>query len=388
MDEIKMWTIEGSKVSPVQSIGGMDREQRLEEILVNNPELLMPGLTLVGRQTQTEGGPLDLLGVDSDGRLVVFELKRGRLSREAIAQIIDYASYLEDMDLDTLIKHISDKSGAHGIDEIDDFEEWYTENTDAEDLESLRPLRMFLVGLGADDTTERMVNFLANRDVDISLLTFYGFTYEDKTLLVRQVHQEDSDEVDSVPVRRRRRSSQEHRASLDSRVEKYGVSDLFSVAKKMFQENWRNPNERSNKYGLNFSLPNRSEKGRRTNIRSARLGLEGRRESRYWAARTRTSIRSARLGLEEHVLVVCFFPHALRLCMDDFKLPIQEIPFQTWPPDLEDNAREDLNTALKEYDNLEIQFLLDETEWETHKEKLDKLTHAVYNAQQRKLQDN
>ena len=363
MDEVKMWTIEGSKVKPVLSIGGMDRERRLEEILVNNPELLMPGLTLVGRQTRTESGPLDLLGVDSDGRLVVFELKRGRLSREAIAQIIDYASYLEGMDLDTLIKHISDKSGAHGIDEIDDFEEWYTENTDAEDLESLRPLRMFLVGLGADDTTERMVNFLAKHGVDISLLTFYGFTYEDKTLLVRQVHQEDSDEVASVPVPRRRRlSSQEYRASLDSSVEKYGVSELFSVAGKMFQENWRNPRERSNVHGLNFSLPNRSEKGRRT------------------------SIRSARLGVKEHELEVCFFPHALRLCMDDFKEPIQEIPFRTWPRDLEDNAREDLNTALKKDDNLEIQFLLDKTDWETHKEKLDKLTHALYDAQQRKLQ--
>ncbi len=373
MDEVKMWTIEGSQVSPVQSIGEMDSERQLEDILVkNSDELLMPGLTLVGRQTQTEGGRLDLLGVDSDGKLVVFELKKGKVPEGAILQIIDYASYLEAMDLDALIKHISDQSGAHGI---DDFKKWYTEKFRVEDLESLRPLRMFLVGLGADDTTERMVNFLAKHGVDISLLTFYGFTYEGKTLLARHVHREDI-----------KPSSQEHRASLDSNVEKYGVSEQFSVAKKMFQENWRNPNERSNEYGLNFSLPNRSEKGRRTNIRSARLGLEGRRESRYWAARTRTSIRSARLGLEEHVLVVCFFSHALRLCMDDFKLPIQEIPFQTWPPDLEDNAREDLNTALKEYDNLEIQFLLDETEWETHKEKLDKLTHAVYDAQQRKLQ--
>ena len=70
MDEIKIWTIEGSQVSLVQPTNRMDSEKHLEEILVKNPELLMPGLTLVGRQTQTKGGPLDLLGVDSDGRLV------------------------------------------------------------------------------------------------------------------------------------------------------------------------------------------------------------------------------------------------------------------------------------------------------------------------------
>ena len=60
----------------------------------------MEGLTLVGRQTPTEGGPLDLLGVDADGRLVVFELKRGTLSRDAVAQVVDYASYLNAMESD------------------------------------------------------------------------------------------------------------------------------------------------------------------------------------------------------------------------------------------------------------------------------------------------
>ena len=148
------------------------------------------------------------------------------------------------MDLDTLVKRISDKSGAHGI---DDFEKWYTENSWVEDLESLRPLRMFLVGLGVDDTTERMVNFLSNRNVDISLLTFYGFTYEGKTLLVRQVHQEGNDDENSKPLGG-------YRASLDSRIEEYGLFDLFNDAKKMFQENWHNPRERIGKYGLNFYL--------------------------------------------------------------------------------------------------------------------------------------
>ena len=343
MDEVKVWTIEGSKAKPVQSIGEMDSEQQLEDILVNNPKLLMPGLTLVGRQMQTESGRLDLLGVDSDGKLVVFELKKGKVPEDAILQIIPYASDLEAMDLDALIKHISDQSGAHGI---DDFEEWYTENTEAENPESLRPLRMFLVGLGADAKTERMVNFLAKHGVDISLLPFYGFTYEDKTLLVRQVHQEDPNSKE-----------QPGPLDIDGLIEKYGISALFNDAKKMFQENWCNPDEKKWKYTLHFHLPIR--------------GL------------TRSF---AFLGVNKHRLKVIFQSHVVRLCMDDFKLPIQEIPFQTWPRGHEAIAREDLNTALEKRDELQIQFLLDETEWETHKEKLDKLTHAVYDAQQSKLQ--
>ncbi len=190
MNEIKIWIIKDFQASPVQQMNQMDFEKRLEEIMVKNPELLMPGLTLVGRQTQTEGGSLDLLGVDSDGKLVVFELKRGTLSRGAVAQIIDYASYLEDMDLDALANHISDRSGVHGINKINDFENWYIENLGFDSLDSLRPLRMFLVGLGVDDTTERMVNFLAQKGLDISLLTFYGFEPGEKVLLARQMRVE------------------------------------------------------------------------------------------------------------------------------------------------------------------------------------------------------
>ena len=189
MDEIKIWTIDGSQVSLVQPTNRMDSERHLEEILVENPELLMPGLTLVGRQTQTEGGPLDLLGVDSDGRLVVFELKRDTPSRDAVAQIIDYASDLENMDLATLVNYISDNSEKRGIDRIDDFEEWY-KNLGYDSLDSLRPLRMFLVGLGVDNKIKRMVNFLAQNGLDISLLTYYGFEQDGKILLARQMRVE------------------------------------------------------------------------------------------------------------------------------------------------------------------------------------------------------
>lgn len=252
------------------------------------------------------------------------------------------------MDLDTLVKRISDKSGAQGI---DDFEKWYTENSWVEDLESLRPLRMFLVGLGADDTTERMVNFLSNRNVDISLLTFYGFTYEGKTLLVRQVHQEGNDDKNSEPL--------DHRATLYSRIEEYGVSGLFNAVKKMFQKNWRNPNEKIDALGLNFSFANKK-------------------------------INMARLSVMKDGLVVVFYSSAIKLCIDDFKSLIQEkeIPFQTAPKGHEDNAREDLlNTVLKKYDfPFQIQFLVSKTDWKTYKKKLDGLTRALYNAQQRKMQ--
>ena len=357
MDEIKikLWAVEGpTQVVDIKPTDRLASESFFEETLVNNPEMLMPGLTLVGRQTPTEGGPLDLLGVDSDGRLVVFELKRGRLSRDAVAQIIDYASCLEDMTLDDLVNHISDRSGTHGIERIDEFEEWYTENSDADSLDALRPLRMFLVGLGVDGNTKRMVSFLEAKGLDISLLTFYSFEQDGKILLARE-----DDNDGSQQSRRSQRSQEEFKDLLRTRVNRHGVSDLFDAVTGMFRENWSSPRERYNGLGHIFCLQKRGG--------------------------TRRRIQYARIDPGKKVLVV-FFPNAIELCMDKFKPLINEIPFQTYPKNREDDARNDLADALKDY--LEIQFLLSKADWETHKEKLNELTRAVYNAQQNSMQGN
>ena len=74
MEDIQIWSIDGTQVAQLAPSDQMESEHLLEEVLVSNPALLMDDLRLVGRQTPTEGGPLDVLGVDGDGRLVVFEL--------------------------------------------------------------------------------------------------------------------------------------------------------------------------------------------------------------------------------------------------------------------------------------------------------------------------
>ena len=116
-DDIRIWEIDDSRndARPVESTNRMETESTLEEVLVRNPDMLMPGLTLVGRQTPTDIGNLDLLGVDEDGRLVVFELKRGKLARDAVVQIIDYCAWLESLTEAGLAEHISSRSGTSGI---------------------------------------------------------------------------------------------------------------------------------------------------------------------------------------------------------------------------------------------------------------------------------
>ena len=332
MDEVKIWSVDGdSNVEPLASKGQTDTEQLLEDTLVKNPDLLIPGLKLVGRQTPTAGGPLDLLGVDEDGRLVVFELKRGTLSRDAVAQIIDYASDLDAMDMDALASHISKHSGKHGISKIDVFQEWY-----GRDLESLKPLRLFLVGLGVDDRTESMVRFLAeNSEMDISLLTFHGFAYDGNTLLARQVEVEGPSESESTP---RRTKKSEKIERWKRRLNDAEVSRIFDAIMIMVQENW--PGCRTSD-GIH---------GRQIRLRGSRAMY-------------------ARVEPKDGEVWLVFFPRTKALCPNEFSQPVDIIRYITWPEN---------RTALDPIS--EIKFRLNAEEWKTHKDRLSALTSAVYQA--------
>ncbi len=337
MDEVKIWALDvDSNVTPLASKDRTDTESLLEETLVRNPDLLIPGLRLVGRQTPTDGGPLDLLGVDEDGRLVVFELKRGTLSRDAVAQIIDYASDLDAKTDIALAEHIAANSGVGGIERIEDFEEWYGEITDGQSLDSLRPLRLFLIGLGADERTERMVRFLAeNTGMDISLLTFHGFAYDGKTFLARQVEVEAA--AEPGPRRRRRPSAEERRERLKKKIEDSGISETFSAVEDMFETNWPRFSRYPTKYGLSIGLRRRPY---------ARIDP--------WKG---------------HVTIV-FFDRARALCLDEFRQLVKEIRYETYPRNRD--PLEDPKTELK--------FPFTADEWKQHKARLSALTSAVYEA--------
>ena len=174
-DRIKLWAIGGSadEITSIEPKEETDTEMLLEDALVKRPDMLLRDLSLVGRQTTTDAGYPDLLGIDRSGRLVVFELKRGALTRDAIAQILDYGSSLDSLSDDDLADLIAGQSGGEGIENFESreaFEEWYSEHK-ADSLDNLRPLRMVLVGLGVDERASRIVKFL-QCGLDISLLTF------------------------------------------------------------------------------------------------------------------------------------------------------------------------------------------------------------------------
>lgn len=185
---LRLWSVdESGGAEPLSPFRQMTTEWTFEDLLVRNPDMLDSELKLVGRQTPTQTGWLDLLAIDSDGRLVVYELKRGTVTRDAVTQALDYASSLDDMSASHLAKHIAERSGNDGIQQIDDFEQWYADNFGGDELSRLLPPRMVLVGIGVDPVAERMAKFISGGAVDLSVVTFHGFMRGNERLLARQL---------------------------------------------------------------------------------------------------------------------------------------------------------------------------------------------------------
>ena len=321
-------------------------ETLLEDVFVRNPSLLMPGLELVGRQLPTSKGYLDLLGVDSEGRLVVFELKRGTLTRDAVAQAVDYASWLDSLDEAKLSNSIAENSGRDGIDEIENFEAWYDDHDNWDSLESLRPVRIVLVGLGTDETARRMVDWLTAKEAEIDLLTFLGYRFGDRMLLARQLKSSDEARKHEKQEQNARRAvtRENRRNAIDGKVHEYGMHDWWPDAVAMLERNSK-PSYRA-KLGITFYKHRRRTLS--TGVRA--LGSH--------------KIEIAERGFAR----VIFLPAAVDLCLDEFEGLKQEIQFDLEPPG---------RAPTTEQVSKRWSCRLDKDRWQEHKDRIAKLVRLT-----------
>jgi hypothetical protein len=202
---------------------------------------------------------LDLLGIDREGRLVLFELKRGLLTRDAVAQVLDYGSFIERLDSEEFASLIEKSSGRLGIDRIDDFADWY--QGEFPDVAEPPPAEMslVLVGLGSDERATRMVNYLAAAGLDVQVVTFQVFRAGDEILLARH--------VETVDVTKRsdigENTKEGNLRILRQRAAEHGVSDLLFevadfVAERVPGYQW------PGKTAFTFSLQELTDEGRPT----------------------------------------------------------------------------------------------------------------------------
>ena len=183
--EIKLWRIEGDIPKPV-SQNKLDLESRLEDWIRDDIGLVNDDLLVIGQQVPTDHtGEIDLLAMDSEANLVILELKRDRTPRDIVAQILDYASYVQKLGLSEIGEIAANSDFLDGQSLEDAFSEKF-----GEDLPEFvnQAHRMYIVASSLDSATERIVGYLSEtHGVDINVATFAYFDVGGQEMIGRSM---------------------------------------------------------------------------------------------------------------------------------------------------------------------------------------------------------
>ena len=183
-----LWKV-GSQPQPLAESVIAD-ERLLENMIVTTPGMLSDEWMLIGRQEDTGfGGRIDLLAIAPDGSLVLIELKRDRTPREVVAQALDYASWVEKLQSADIAAIYS--RFAPGKSLAEDFQQRFRQELDEDELNQNH--QIIIVAAALDDSTERIVAYLSERDIPINVLCFQVFAngaeqYLSRAWLLDPVH--------------------------------------------------------------------------------------------------------------------------------------------------------------------------------------------------------
>ena len=185
--DVSVWRIdEGLNPVPLK---GMDYERDLQEILAADLSIIDPGLMVIGREVVTAYGQrIDILAIDSEGTLVVLELKRDTTPREVVAQLLDYGYWIRDIKSDEIAKtFIEYQERYHGsVTPIAIDEAMRNKFGDVPD-ELNTSHQLIIVTKELDPATERIVSYLTEeyRVENVRVVSFQVFQDEDHQYLTR-----------------------------------------------------------------------------------------------------------------------------------------------------------------------------------------------------------
>ncbi len=162
-----IWKI-GDKPKSLAEVS-LGKESLLEQMIVDEPEILSDRWLLIGRQVHTmHGGYIDLLALNADGQIIVIELKRDQTPREVVAQALDYASWVQNLQPDDITSIYDKFSDGGSLGEA--FQNRFGLILDEEQLNGSH--QIVIVAASLDLSTERIVNYLNGMDIAVNVIFF------------------------------------------------------------------------------------------------------------------------------------------------------------------------------------------------------------------------
>ena len=214
----------------------IELESYLESWLENSPWALIEGESLlwIGRQTSAnvEESTIfpDLLGLDSEGNLVIVELKRGKAPRDVVAQLLEYAEWAEKLS-DEQIHGIA-ATYFQSLKKETPLQDAFGEKFEDEMPALNRSLRLFVVAEAIPGTISRVCRFLrTSHSMDISCIAVSTFQTESGEVLVN-TEAKVGDEGIITPKAARQNVSSTSRWSGDKPVREVVLEAVQELTKK------------------------------------------------------------------------------------------------------------------------------------------------------------
>lgn len=182
--DLKLWEIDNQEQLKEIRPAKLDLENRLEVWLEKDVSTVSQDLLVIGRQVLTaHGGYIDLLGIESNGDLVIIELKRDKTPREITAQALDYASWIKDLSNEKITEIANTYLGKFGSDLEASFQREF--NSDLPNVLNEHH-KILIVASHIDPSSERIIRYLSDTyGVNINAVTFHYFRADDKEYLGR-----------------------------------------------------------------------------------------------------------------------------------------------------------------------------------------------------------
>ena len=180
MQETKIWKVNHNILTELNK-SNLDYEDRIHKWIENDIKIILPDAILIGSKIKTDHfKEIDLLAIDSSGDLIIIELKRGNTTRDVVAQALDYtawASTLKPEDLTAILQ----KQNIH-----ESIYELLNKNfDDGEQIEINENQKILIVASEVDAITERVINYLSTKGLNINAVTFNYYKDDNSELVAR-----------------------------------------------------------------------------------------------------------------------------------------------------------------------------------------------------------
>ncbi len=140
------------------------KEAQIEDFLEKNSGVIRKDIRIIGRQIRTsEGGIIDLMGLDKGGNVVIIEIKRETI-RQTASQILEYANWAESLHYDDLNKIAKD-----GARIKDSLYEMFKQQGEVPEPFNQKQL-LYIIAQRFDEKTKNMCEYLRTNGMRISCI--------------------------------------------------------------------------------------------------------------------------------------------------------------------------------------------------------------------------